>query len=89
MGDVIPDYSITELFPRVPQPVQAALTKEERAIAARFRSHREKIHNGPMYTVAKKKRGMEDPFNDVSKYSAKYMKKERRVPKLDARPYGE
>jgi DNA-directed RNA polymerase III subunit RPC7 len=34
-----------------------------------------------------KKRGMEDPFNDVSKYSQKYKKQRRKVPQLDARPY--
>lgn len=30
---------------------------------------------------------MEDPFNDVSKYSQKYKKQRRKVPQLDARPY--
>lgn len=34
-----------------------------------------------------RKRGMEDPFNDVSKYSQKYKKQRRKVPQLDARPY--
>lgn len=39
------------------------------------------------YTVMTRKRGMEDPFNDVSKYSQKYKKQRRKVPQLDARPY--
>ncbi|KAG0642790.1 DNA-directed RNA polymerase III, subunit Rpc31 [Tuber brumale] len=30
---------------------------------------------------------MEDPFNDASKYSAKYKLQKHRVPKLDSRPY--
>lgn len=33
------------------------------------------------------KRGMEDAFNDVSKYSQKYKRQKRRAPKIDARPY--
>jgi len=85
--DLKPDYSVTELFPPQPPPVQAALSKEERAIVARYRSHREKIRNGPMYTVMARKRGMEDPFNDISRYSQKYKKQIRKAPKLDARPY--
>ena len=34
-----------------------------------------------------RKRGMEDPFNDISRYSARYKRQARRAPKLDARPY--
>ncbi|PWW79375.1 hypothetical protein C7212DRAFT_37970, partial [Tuber magnatum] len=82
-----PDYSTTELFPPQPPPVPNPLSKNERHIVARYRLYREKIHNGPLYTVMGKKRGMEDPFNDVSKYSAKYKRQKRRVPKLDSRPY--
>jgi hypothetical protein len=41
-----------------------------------------------MYTVMARKRGMEDPFNDISRYSQKYKKQIRKAPKLDARPYG-
>jgi len=70
-----------------PPPVPNPLSKEERHIVARYRLYRDKIHNGPLYTVVGKKRGMEDPFNDVSKYSAKYKRQKRRVPKLDSRPY--
>ncbi|KAI5791817.1 DNA-directed RNA polymerase III, subunit Rpc31 [Geopyxis carbonaria] len=56
-------------------------------MVARHRSHREKIHNGPMYTVMVRNRGKEDPFNDVGKYSSKYTRQSRKAPKLDARPY--
>ena len=38
-------------------------------IVARFRDHREKIHNGPFYTVLAKKREMEDPFEDGTQSS--------------------
>ncbi|KAA8900568.1 DNA-directed RNA polymerase III, subunit Rpc31 [Sphaerosporella brunnea] len=85
--DLKPDYSVTELFPPQAPPVQSALSKEERLMVARWRGQREKVHNGPMYTVMGRKRGMEDPFNDIARYSAKYRKVERRAPKLDARPY--
>ena len=72
-----------------PPPVQSALSKEERAMVQRYRSHREKIHNGPLYTVmATKREAADDPFNGVAKYSEKYKKKTRKAPKLDARPYG-
>jgi len=85
--DLKPDYSVTELFPPLAPPVQNPLTKLERVIVSRYRHHREKIHSGPLYTVMARKRGMEDPFNDVVRYSMKYAKRVRRAPKLDARPY--
>ncbi|KAI5856479.1 DNA-directed RNA polymerase III, subunit Rpc31 [Tricharina praecox] len=85
--DLKPDYSVTELFPPIVPPVQNPPSKAERAIVSRYRHHREKIHSGPLYTVMARKRGMEDPFNDVVRYSMKYAKRVRRAPKLDARPY--
>ncbi|TGZ83273.1 hypothetical protein EX30DRAFT_339476 [Ascodesmis nigricans] len=85
--DIKPDYSVSELFPPCPQPTQTPLSKEERATISRFRSHREKIRNGPMYTVMARKRGQSDPFTDISRYSARYLRQTRRTPKLDARPY--
>ncbi|KAG0127478.1 DNA-directed RNA polymerase III, subunit Rpc31 [Tuber indicum] len=60
---------------------------EERRIVARYHMYHDKIHNGSLYTVLGKKHGMEDPFNDVSKYSARYKRQKRRVSKLDSRPY--
>ncbi|KAI5817716.1 DNA-directed RNA polymerase III, subunit Rpc31 [Pyronema omphalodes] len=87
--DIKPDYSVTELFPPNPPPVQSSLTKEERAMVSRFRSHRDKIHTGPFYTVlAPRTKGTtEDPFNNISRYSEKYQRKPRKAPKLDSRPY--
>ncbi|KAF3940073.1 hypothetical protein ABW19_dt0210615 [Dactylella cylindrospora] len=86
--EVKPDFGPTEQFPNYTIPFQDPLTSTERIHIARFRDHREKIHNGPLYTVLGKKRGLEDPFEDVVTYSAKkYHKQKRKVPKLDSRPY--
>ncbi|KAF8468938.1 DNA-directed RNA polymerase III, subunit Rpc31 [Kalaharituber pfeilii] len=82
-----PDFAPSELFPPNPPPVQGALSKEERLYVARFREFREKVANGPFYTVMGKKRGLENPFEDVERFSKKYERKRRKVPKLDARPY--
>lgn len=86
--DLKPDFAPSELFPPNPPPVQTALSKEERIFIARFREFREKVSNGPFYTVMAKKRGLENPFEEVERFSRKYEKKRRKVPKLDARPYG-
>jgi hypothetical protein len=66
---------------------------------------RDRIHEGPFYTVLNDgmKNGLKrkanepapteaslfDPFTGNQTYSAKYLKVRRRLPKLDARPYGE
>jgi DNA-directed RNA polymerase III subunit RPC7 len=66
---------------------------------------RDRIHEGPFYTILNdgmknglKRKASEpapteaslfDPFTGNQTYSAKYMKVRRRLPKLDARPYGE
>ncbi|KAK6336149.1 hypothetical protein TWF696_001715 [Orbilia brochopaga] len=86
--DVKPDFGPTEQFPDYAIPFQDPLTATERIHIARFRDHREKIHSGPLYTVLGKKRGLEDPFEDVVTYSSKrYHRQKRKVPKLDSRPY--
>ena len=77
------------------------LSHDERIQVARFRSLRDNIHSGPLYTVlgdnvkvAKPgtKGGLAvaqlDPFEGMQSYSQKYKRRERRVPKLDTRPYG-
>lgn len=64
---------------------------------------RDRIHEGPFYTLLndgmknglKRKVGetapteasLFDPFIDNQTYSSKYLKKRRRLPKLDSRPY--
>ncbi|KAI5811327.1 DNA-directed RNA polymerase III, subunit Rpc31 [Peziza echinospora] len=82
-----PDFAPSELFPPNPPPIQSALSKEERAYVARFREFREKVCNGPFYTVLGKKRGLENPFEEVERFSRKYERKKRKAPKLDAIPY--
>lgn len=65
---------------------------------------RDRIHEGPFYTILNDgmKNGLKrkanepapteaslfNPFEDNQTYSAKYLKVRRRLPKLDARPYG-
>lgn len=83
-----PDFAPSELFPPNPPPIQNALSKDERICITRFREFRDKVRNGPFYTVMAKKRGLENPFEETEKYSRRYEKKRRMVPKLDARPYG-
>ncbi|EGX49434.1 hypothetical protein TWF173_003178 [Orbilia oligospora] len=86
--DVKPDFGPTEQFPDYTIPFQDPLTSTERIHIARFRDHREKVHSGPLYTVLGKRKGLEDPFEDVVTYSAKkYHRQKRKVPKLDSRPY--
>ncbi|KAK6532733.1 hypothetical protein TWF281_006909 [Arthrobotrys megalospora] len=86
--DVKPDFGPTEQFPDYAIPFQDPLTSTERIHVARFRDHREKVHSGPLYTVLGKRKGLEDPFEDVVTYSAKkYHRQKRKVPKLDSRPY--
>ncbi|KAF8434643.1 DNA-directed RNA polymerase III, subunit Rpc31 [Terfezia claveryi] len=82
-----PDFAPSELFPPNPPPVQTALSKEERIYIARFREFRDKVSNGPFFTVMAKKRGLENPFEEIERFSRKYERKRRKVPKLDARPY--
>ena len=74
------------------------LTKDERMQVARFRSLRDRIHEGPLYTVLGEnvrvgKTGNTaaahfDPFEGMPTYSQRYTRKRRRIPKLDTRPYG-
>ena len=81
--------------PSKPKP----LTKDERIQVARFRSLRNSIHEGPLYTVLgdnvrvgkssnTSAAANFDPFEGMPTYSKKYVKQRRRIPKLDTRPYG-
>lgn len=86
--EVKPDFGPTELFPDTYTiPFPDPLSHHEKSIIQRHLDHREKIHNGPLYTVLTKKRGLEDAFEDVVTYSKRYHRVKRKVPKLDARPY--
>ncbi|MCJ1409885.1 hypothetical protein MMC19_003969 [Ptychographa xylographoides] len=90
----------TELYPAYKVLPPKALTKDERRQVARFRSLRERIHEGPLYTVlgdnvrisktqgrANSASAQFDPFEGMPTYSQRYTKKRRKIPKLDTRPY--
>ena len=76
------------------------LTKDERIQVSRFRSLRDRIHEGPLYTVLGdnirigKTEGRTnsvaarfDPFEGMPTYSQRYTRTRRKIPKLDTRPY--
>ena len=75
------------------------LSKDEKARVAHFRAFRRSIHDGPLYTVrddsarvTKPKMSAAaqfDPFEGMPTYSQKYMKRRRKLPKLNTRSYGE
>jgi DNA-directed RNA polymerase III subunit RPC7 len=88
----------TPLYPEYKVPTPKPLTDSEKIQVARFRSLRESIHNGPLYTIlgdnvrvgkpGDKPAASFDPFAGMPKYSSRYTKKRRMIPKLDTRPYG-
>lgn len=79
-------------------------TADEARIVQHFLQVRDRIHEGPFYTILNdgmknglKRKASEpapteaslfNPFTDNQTYSAKYLKVRRRLPKLDERPYG-
>lgn len=79
-------------------PPPKPLTRTERLQIAHYRSFRDRVHEGPLYSVLGDnvrvgKQGTSvaaqfDPFEGMPTYSMKYKKKRRRLPKLDTRPYG-
>ncbi|KAI9851179.1 MAG: hypothetical protein M1838_004288 [Thelocarpon superellum] len=95
--DLKPDNAPSELFPPYDVPITKPPSRVERAQVGRYRSLRDRIHEGPLYTVLGddarvSKSGasgskMVDPFEGMPTYSQKYKKKTRRVPRLDTRPY--
>jgi DNA-directed RNA polymerase III subunit RPC7 len=88
-----------------PPPQAPPPTAHERGIIAHCLAVRDRIHEGPFYTIladgmknglkrkasepAPTEASLFNPFTDNQTYSAKYLKVRRRLPKLDARPYGE
>ena len=86
------------LFPEYKVPTARPLTAREKDQFAKFRSLRDSIHNGPLYTVlgdnvrvgksGNKPAASFNPFEGMPKYSQRYTKKRRTIPKLDTRPYG-
>lgn len=87
-----------------PPPQAPPPTTHEDGIVAHYIAVRDRIHEGPFYTILNdgmknglKRKASEpapteaslfNPFTDNQTYSAKYLKVRRRLPKLDARPYG-
>ncbi|KAF2274120.1 uncharacterized protein EI97DRAFT_402958 [Westerdykella ornata] len=92
-----------ERFPAKPPPQAPPPTEGERATIRHYLAVRERIHDGPFYTIlndgmksGKKRRHNEappsatalfNPFTDNQTYTSKYTKVRRRIPKLDTRPY--
>jgi hypothetical protein len=88
-----------------PPPQAPPPTVHETSLVAHYVAVRDRIHEGPFYTILNdgmknglKRKASEpapteaslfNPFTDNQTYSAKYLKVRRRLPKLDARPYGE
>ncbi|KAF2828440.1 hypothetical protein CC86DRAFT_454243 [Ophiobolus disseminans] len=86
-----------------PPPQAPPPTLDETGIVAHYIAVRDRIHEGPFYTILNdgmknglKRKASEpapteaslfNPFTDNQTFSAKYLKVRRRLPKLDARPY--
>jgi DNA-directed RNA polymerase III subunit RPC7 len=87
-----------------PPPQAPPPTAHENGIISHYLAVRDRIHEGPFYTIlndgmksglkrkanepAPTEASLFNPFTDNQTYSAKYLKVRRRLPKLDARPYG-
>lgn len=88
-----PLRDIDTIQPYKPQPPKPLTTDEKRSVT-HFRSLRDSIHEGPLYTVPgnsariTKPGTVINPFEGMPKYSQRYKKKKRVIPKLDGRPYG-
>ncbi|KAM5472450.1 DNA-directed RNA polymerase III subunit C31 [Microsporum audouinii] len=91
------DTSPTPLFPKYTLPVPAKFTESEVSGVQLYRQLREKIHDGPFYTVLSTqpsygKKGVSaraqfDPFQGMASYGQRYMRKSRTLPKLSAIPF--
>ncbi|KAL2003965.1 hypothetical protein VTN02DRAFT_1261 [Thermoascus thermophilus] len=92
-----PDTAPTPLFPKYNVPHAKTLNPREQAQVGRYQALRERIHDGPYYTVleiaasAAKKgsaaRAQFDPFYGMPSYAERYHKKKRTLPTLSGRPY--
>ncbi|KAK8201136.1 DNA-directed RNA polymerase III, subunit Rpc31 [Phyllosticta paracitricarpa] len=93
------DPKLTICKPRAP-PMAPPPRRNEKAAVARYRALRERIHEGPLYTVlgdtsrVTKNRGTQttdqsNPFESMPTYTQKYKKQRRTIPRLDTRPYVE
>lgn len=94
-----------KLHQDAPPPQAPPATADESAIVQHHLAVRDRIHEGPFYTIlndgmrnglkrkanepAPTEASLFNPFTDNQTYSSKYLKVRRRIPKLDSRPYGE
>lgn len=86
-----------DLWQAIEIPIPSSLSRHERIQISRLRSFRDRVHEGPLYTIlgdgyraGKQRRSGPaefDPFDGMPSYSIKYRKAKRKVPKLDTRPY--
>ncbi|KAF2687496.1 hypothetical protein K458DRAFT_429396 [Lentithecium fluviatile CBS 122367] len=92
-----------ERFPLAKPVQAGPPSAHETAMVQHYLAVRDRIHDGPFYTILNDgmKNGLKrkandpaptdaslfDPFTDNQTYSSKYLKKRRRIPKLDMRPY--
>ncbi|KAL9631300.1 MAG: hypothetical protein Q9164_005970 [Protoblastenia rupestris] len=88
----------TPLFPDFIPPYPKPLTEAEKRSIYHFRHLRDSIHNGPLYTVlgddarvskagATTAKATLNAFEGMRRYSQRYTKRKRAIPKLDTRPY--
>lgn len=87
----------TELFPPIPPPIAPPGRRSEKAQVTRYRALRDRIHEGPLYTIlgdtvrvgksGPPSAALFDPFLGMPTYTQKYMKQRRKIPRLDTRPY--
>ena len=83
----------------IPPPIAPPGRRSEKAQITRYRALRDRIHEGPLYTIlgdtvrvgkaGPPPAALFDPFLGMPTYTQKYMKQRRKIPRLDTRPYGE
>lgn len=88
------------LFQEYNVPIADPPTARERKAVAHYRALRARIHDGPFFAVLDpnarvSKDGRRsapqsryDPFEDVSTYGSKHVRKSRVLPNLKTRPFG-
>ncbi|WEW56551.1 DNA-directed RNA polymerase III subunit C31 [Emydomyces testavorans] len=91
------DTAPTPLFPKYKVPRAKPLSPLEAPQVDHYRKLREKIHNGPFYTVLSgppsygrggpPARAQFDPFQGMATYGQRYLKKARTLPKLSGIPF--
>ncbi|ODQ64516.1 III, C31 subunit of DNA-directed RNA polymerase [Nadsonia fulvescens var. elongata DSM 6958] len=97
-GDLNPDFTPTELYPKTILPIQSSLQARERRSAAQFIEFTNDVRDGPLYTGqlvssstdTKKATIMVEidlPKDGIRRYSDRYMKKRKIGRSIDEHPY--